>query len=307
MKYLAIVGFLLSVLSTYAAQAVTVSSGTLTTLTTFKSQFVTHRNIHIWLPDGYSENYAYDVLYMHDGQMLFDANTTWNKQEWGIDEVAAKLIAENKVNPFIVVGIDNDAETRHSDYFPQTPFNTLTKKQQETAFLAKRDADTLILKHPINSDNYLKFLVTELKPYIDSTYSVDGSVNSTFILGSSMGGLISMYAISEYPKVFGGAACLSTHWPGVAPHKGNPIPDAFAQYMSKSLPGPKSHKIYFDYGDQTLDAFYPPLQKKIDKVIREKGYTETHWQTLFFKDHNHSEDAWRSRLDKPLLFLLGKK
>ncbi|WP_286264421.1 alpha/beta hydrolase [Thalassotalea atypica] len=306
MNYFPKIAILLSLLCSSISQSATVSSGTLTTLTSFKSELVTQRDIHIWLPNGYNENHAYDVLYMHDGQMLFDANTTWNKQEWGVDEIASKLIAEKKVRPFIVVGIDNDVQTRHSDYFPQAAFNLLTKQQQQTTYLAKRDADTLMLKKPINSDNYLKFLVTELKPYIDSTYSVNTSVESTFILGSSMGGLISMYAISEYPDVFGGAACLSTHWPGVAPHDGNPIPDAFAKYMSDNLPAPDNHKIYFDYGDKTLDAFYPPLQQKIDKVMKVKGYDESQWQTFFFKGHNHSENAWRSRLDKPLLFLLGK-
>ena len=79
------------------------------------------------------------------------------------------------------------------------------------------------------SDNYLKFLVTELKPFIDKKYSVYKDMNHTFIAGSSMGGLISMYAICEYPRVFGGAACMSTHWPGIFSAEGNPVPDAFAK------------------------------------------------------------------------------
>ena len=64
-------------------------------------------------------------------------------------------------------------------------------------------------------------------------------------------------------------------------------------------------KIYFDYGDQTLDAFYLPHQKKVDGIMKEAGFNHSNWQTLFFKGQNHSEDAWRSRLDKPLLFLFG--
>jgi predicted alpha/beta superfamily hydrolase len=121
-----------------------------------------------------------------------------------------------------------------------------------------------------------------------------------------MGGLISMYAICEYPNVFGGAACLSTHWPGTFKVEGNPIPDAFFNYLSKNLPNPKSHKLYFDYGDQTLDALYPPLQKKADEVIKSKGYTAKNWITKFFSGENHSEKAWNKRLDIPLLFLLKK-
>jgi predicted alpha/beta superfamily hydrolase len=125
-------------------------------------------------------------------------------------------------------------------------------------------------------------------------------------MGSSMGGLISMYAICEYPDVFGGAACLSTHWPGTFAVENNPIPDAFINYLKLHLPDPKRHKIYFDYGDQTLDALYPPFQKKVDEVMKAKGFSERNWMTKFFQGENHSERAWHKRLDTPLLFLLKK-
>ena len=87
-----------------------VSSGKLERIENFKSKFVSDRNIDVWLPEGYSEESKYNVLYMHDGQMLFDANTTWNKQEWGVDETMTKLISEGKIGPCIVVGIFNDAD-----------------------------------------------------------------------------------------------------------------------------------------------------------------------------------------------------
>ena len=157
------------------------------------------------------------------------------------------------------------------------------------------------------SDNYLKFLVTELKPLIDRTYSTFPDVNNTFIAGSSMGGLISMYAICEYPQVFGGAACLSTHWPGIFSVENNPIPNAFLSYLTASLPNPKNHKIYFDYGDQTLDAMYPALQEKVDKVMMMKGFDGKQWITKFFPGDEHSEKAWRKRLPIPFEFLLKKQ
>ena len=77
--------------------------------------------MEVWLPEGYSTNKKYAVLYMHDGQMLYDANTSWNKQSWDVDDVATKLMHEGKVKDFIVVGIWNGGKTRHSDYFPQKP------------------------------------------------------------------------------------------------------------------------------------------------------------------------------------------
>lgn len=295
---------LLSLVSPLIA-ALEVSSGSVTTIKQFPSKYVSARDVHVWLPEGYQEDKRYAVLYMHDGQMLFDAKTTWNKQEWGVDEIAQQLMHEDKVMPFIVVGINNGGNTRHSDYFPQKPFELLDEKHQKRFYQMERSANTLLFSEKVNSDNYLKFIVSELKPYIDANYPVYTDRSNTYVMGSSMGGLISLYASIEYPEVFGGAACLSTHWIGVMPHRNNPMPAAFAQYLEMNLPKLADSKIYFDYGDQTLDAFYPPHQKKVDGIMKEAGFNHSNWQTLFFKGQNHSEDAWRSRLDKPLLFLFG--
>ena len=107
-----------------------------------------------------------------------------------------------------------------------------------------------------SSDNYLKFIVEELKPFIDSTYSTLIDKENTFIAGSSMGGLISMYAVCEYPNVFGGAACLSTHWPGTFEVENNPIPEIFYNYLTNNLPKPNQNKF--------VQGF--PLKKNNDKI-----------------------------------------
>ena len=288
------------------AQEVKVTSGKAQRFANFKSQYVDARNIDVWLPDGYNSNEKYAVLYMQDGQMLFDPELTWNKQTWDIDETAGKLIAENKTQKFIVVGIWNNGKKRHAEYFPQKAFEQLSVEKQEfisNEYLAKGKIDVVI--HPI-SNNYLKFIVTELKPFIDKTFATKTDVSNTFIAGSSMGGLISMYAICEYPKVFGGAACLSTHWSGIYQIDNNPIPQAFYDYLKNNLPNPKNHKIYFDYGDQTLDALYPTLQKQVDYIMYEKGFTAENWITKFFPGKDHSEKSWAERLNIPLEFLLKK-
>lgn len=270
------------------------------------SKFVEARNIDVWLPDGYTPKKKYPVLYMHDGQMLFDSTTTWNKLEWGVDEVAGKLIKEKKCRPFIVVGVWNAGKMRHADYFPQKPFELLAKQQQDSIYKAVRGNNNAVFSAAINSDNYLKFLVRELKPFIDSAYSTLTDKQNTFIAGSSMGGLISMYAICEYPDVFGRAACLSTHWPGIFAVENNPIPEKFMQYLKKNLPDPSNHTIYFDYGSATLDAFYKPFQLQADKIMKEKGYTSKNWLTREFPGEDHSERAWNKRLYIPLMFLLKK-
>jgi enterochelin esterase-like enzyme len=91
-----------------------VSSGKIVRLESFKSEYVDSRNIDIWLPDNYSENKKYPVIYMHDGQMLFDSTNTWNHQEWQVDEILGDLIAHNEIKECIVVGIWNNVAFRHS-------------------------------------------------------------------------------------------------------------------------------------------------------------------------------------------------
>jgi len=245
------------------------------------------------------------VLYMHDGQMLFDSATTWNKQEWGVDETMSRLLAAGKIRDCIVVGIWNIGKTRHANYFPQKPFESLPESLQDSLlYLAKRNPQSGLFAIRVNSDHYLHFLVHELKPFIDNRFSTKKDRKNTFIAGSSMGGLISMYAICEYPKVFGGAACLSTHWPGTFEVENNPIPDAFIQYLRTHLPSPKTHKFYFDYGTATLDALYEPFQIRADQVMTAKGYTSKNWITRKFEGEEHSERAWRERLGIPMEFLL---
>lgn len=302
-KHTALLIFILLVTLSHA-QEMKVSSGKVERFENFKSQFVDARNIDVWLPDGYSNKEKYFVLYMHDGNMLFDSEITWNKQSWEVDQVAGKLINENKTKKFIVVGIWNNGQKRHVEYFPKKPYDNLTQIQKDTitAKLQKSGRSSDNFK-PL-SDLYLKFLVTELKPFIDKTFSTQVNRENTFIAGSSMGGLISIYAICEYPKVFGGAACISTHWPGIFSVENNPIPDTFLKYLKSSLPNPKTHKIYFDYGDQTLDSLYLPLQQKVDIVMTKKGFTSINWNTKFFPGKDHSEKAWSERLHVPLMFLL---
>nr|WP_321232257.1 alpha/beta hydrolase-fold protein [uncultured Psychroserpens sp.] len=281
---------------------VEVSSGSLYRVEAFPSKHITPRPVDVWLPKNYSEDKTYAVLYMHDGQMLFDAKTTWNKQEWKVDEWASKLMDANKTKDFIVVAIHNISDKRWQDLFPQKAYNfidvTLRDSLQDIS--GKKE-------FKLNGDNYLKFLVEELKPIIDLTYSVQANRENTFVAGSSMGGLMSMYAISEYPEVFGGAACLSTHWIGAKPMESNPFPEAIFKYMEANLPSSKNSKLYFDYGNKTLDQHYPQYAPRVDEILKGKGYTDKNAVNLFFEGTDHSENSWNQRLDQPLTFLLGTK
>ena len=279
------------------------AGGKLMRIDSFPTKWVTPRTVDVWLPDGYSEDKKYAVLYMHDGQNLFDATKTWNKQEWKIDEIISDLIKKDTIKDVIVVAVWNNSDTRWQDYFPQKAFNYLSEKD---SVMIVEDAKKNNLDTNLKGSNYLKFLVEEVKPYIDNQYATLTDYKNTFIAGSSMGGLISMYAICEYPQVFGGAACVSTHWPGVMPSDNNPMPEAIFKYMQTNLPSPQTHKFYFDYGTETLDEYYPQYLDDVDKIFFGKGYNETNYMNLEFAGADHSEDSWNRRFDIPLIFLLGK-
>lgn len=256
----------------------------------FASKFADARNIDVWLPADYSKNKKYAVLYMHDGQNLFNPKEAFGGVDWNIDETLQRLISEGKARDAIVVGIWNTPK-RVVEYAPHKAYDLVNRKNIKESDLVKTEEAL--------SDKYLKFVVYELKPFIDANYSTKTDRSNTFIMGSSMGGLMSLYAISEYPEIFGGAACVSTHFP-----LGEGV---MLEYMKKFLPSPKNHKIYFDYGTETLDSAYEPFQRKADETMKNKGYKKVkNWLTLKFEGEEHSEKSWRKRAAIPLEFLLKK-
>lgn len=283
---------------TSQAQNFKLASGTVQTFANFPSKNVAPRNLYVWLPEGYTPKKKYAVLYMHDGQMLFDSTSTWNKQEWGVDETLGDLIKKKKVAGCIVVGVPSNGAYRHAEYFPEKALHYLPAGTRENFVKSA-------LKGKPLADRYLQFLVSEVKPFIDSSFSTYTDAAHTYIAGSSMGGLISMYAFCEYPTVFANAACLSTHWVGVF-GQNDTYPDALRTYMAEHLPTTGKNKIYFDYGTATLDSLYEPHQLKIDALMQSKGYGPKQWITRKFQGDDHSEQAWRRRFSIPLLFLMKR-
>jgi len=289
------------------AQVPRVKRGTIQQYANFSTQYIKPRNVDVWLPEGYSADKKYPVLYMNDGQMLFDTTVNWNKSSWKVDQVISKLIDEHKIDEIIVVAIWNTGLERHSEYCPQKPYeNATTEEKIMLRNSIRNNGKGVFNNFEVKSDVYLKFIVEELKPFIDKKYATLSAKENTTIAGSSMGGLISIYAICEYPEVFGKAACLSTHWPVIFKMDNNPMPNLIFNYLKTHLPDSNTHKIYMDYGDLTLDAIYPPLQPKVNEIMREKGYNSENWINKYFPGENHSEIAWSKRLDVPLIFLMGK-
>lgn len=274
-----------------------VTSGRVERMERFPSRYVDARHVDVWLPDGYRLDRRYNVLYMHDGQMLFDASTTWNGQAWNVDVTMARLMREGRIPDTIVVGVWNNGELRHAEYFPQK-FLPFVAEPLRSRVVAEA------LKGTPLADRYLRFLVEELKPAIDAKYATRPGPEGTFIMGASMGGMISIYAMSEYPQVFGAAAGMSTHWVGIfEPNAGLPL--AAFTYLRDRLASPESHRLYMDRGTRELDALYGVYQAFVDEIVRDRGFTSANWTSRTFEGAGHNERDWAARFEIPVLFLMG--
>lgn len=230
----------------------------------FMPQLNRYRRIWVYLPPGYASSHKkYPVLYMHDGQNIFDDSTSYSG-EWGVDETLDTLGPQTK--ECIVVAIDHGGDKRINEY---SPFDMEKWGKGE-------------------GDQYVDFLVKTVKPYIRKKYRTKRCRKHQFIAGSSMGGLISFYAMLKYPKEFGGAGVFSpAFW--IVPQLKEVIPS-----KAKAVRG----KIYFYAGKAESEGMVPDLlavfmqmsknsKAKMTTVIRTEGaHNEAHWRQefpLFYK------------------------
>jgi predicted alpha/beta superfamily hydrolase len=226
------------------------------------------RRVWIYLPPTYiSSNKKYPVLYMHDGQNVFDEATSFSG-EWGVDEALDTLGL--KYNECIVVGIDNGVDKRLNEYSPYD-FNLSANN------VPGKGEGSL----------YVDFLVKTLKPFIDKKYRTLKNKENTFIAGSSMGGLISMYAILKYPNKFGGAGVFSpAFWVG---------PKIFDDIKAK---GKKvKGKIYFYAGDAEGETMVPMTLKAFNEMHR---VSKSDMREVIRSGGKHNEQRWR--MEFPLFY-----
>lgn len=268
---------------------------------TMDSDYITQRPIDIWLPENYPNEAPYNVIYAEDGGALFGIEKkedgTWSSkpQEWHVDETVSKLISDQVIEPTIVVAIHNAKKMRNKEYFPQRMLEVVPTETIQEMF-----GDGFYS----TGNNYLKFLVDELKPYVDSHYAVRTDKKSTRLMGSSAGSNISLYAQCEYPDVFGAAACIAAFGPFVNTEG---FTNGYGLYLNEHLPAvEKGNRFYFDHANDDLTP-YIKAQSKIDKVMEAKGYGPDQWQTHFYKGEHHNGKSWSRRLDIILRFLEGEK
>jgi enterochelin esterase-like enzyme len=283
-----------------------VSVGRIERLADVPSRWVAPRHVDVWLPSDYSPGKRYQVLYMHDGQNLFDGRFAFGGKSWQPQAAVDRLVKAGRIGDTVIVGIWNAGVERYAEYYPEKflPFapEAVRREYVQQASNGRSKADA-----------YLRFIVEELKPAIDRRYAVKTGPESTAIVGSSMGGLISIYALCEYPQVFGAAAGLSTHWVGKPTAWGRErarnaaLPLAAMSYLQQKLPPAGRHRVYTDRGDDGLDSLYAPAHLMVAEVLRERGYTSADAMTPLLPGTGHNEADWAARLDSVLQFLMGPR
>ena len=268
--------------------------------------------VDVWTPQGYdaSAPRKYPVLYAHDGQNLFDGSFSFAGVPWAVDKACSQLASDSNFDMPIVVGINNRGSEglRPNDYFPENALDYISSAQEET-FIYETCNDLFL------GNEEAAFVALELKPLIDSLYNTAPGMATTFAMGSSMGALASMYLLCEYPDIFGGAACLSTHWigslnlnPDYTMNDDEVCANAILEYLSDHIPTDGLHRLYMDQGTKDWDAGYLKYEVIAREIVADKGYSQENG-LLYVYDANgagHNEWYWQQRVKIPLKFLLSK-
>ncbi len=256
------------------------------------------RHIDIWFPAEYDldTKQRFKVLYMHDGQNLFDSSLSYRKKEWRVDETLSQMSAAGSIEPIIVVGIWNTKD-RYREFYPNAAYPYLDDTLQES--LKKEFGG-----EPL-AEAYLQFVVKEIKKRVDREFRTKSGRAHTYMAGSSMGGIISLYASVRYPGVFKGVACLSTHWPISTKLNNNQLTVGFRNAVFEYVPQ-RGTKWYFDYGTEGLDSLYELHQIRFDNQLKKNNPTGLRSITVKYQGAGHNEASWAARFHSPMLFLLRK-
>lgn len=254
-------------------------TGTFRTHEKVRSRFLdSEHTVVVYLPPGYDEDVErrYPVLYMQDGQNLFDAATSFSG-EWRLDEAAEQMIGAGLVSPLIIVGIYNAGAYRIDEYTP-------------TRDSARRAGG--------NADKYGRMLVDELKPFIDSEYRTLADAANTGIGGSSLGGLVSLYLALKYSGIFWNVAVLSPSvwWD-----------NRFIVRRVRALNAAPPLRVWLSTGTAEGEGVVAGARRVRDALVA-KGWTQgesMHYQEI--EGAGHSESAWADVAPAMLHFLYPAK
>jgi predicted alpha/beta superfamily hydrolase len=238
------------------------------------------RDILVYLPRGYRRlsRRRYPVLYLHDGQNVFVAATSFSGVEWGVDETAERLIKENVIEPLIIVAVANMGERRVDEYAPtRGVIDAKSKRKKRSRGLARK---------------YARFLMDELKPYIDRKYRTNPEAEFTGLGGSSLGGLVTLAIGILYPQAFSRLMVMSPSiwW------------DDFAIYrLVDTIEQKPPLKIWLDTG--TAEPGWEQARELLNRLVEKGWKLQKDLQYMEAQSADHSEAAWSARVGPALQFL----
>jgi enterochelin esterase-like enzyme len=272
----------------------------------FPSGGLRPRDLFVWVPDAVVPRDGFPVLYMQDGQNLFDARLVPFGAAWEVDRSISRLADAGTVAPAIVVGIASTAD-RFIEYAPYPILDRLPAPA--------RDAVESAWGGEARSCAYAMLVMDRVKPLIDEHFPTCPLPEATFLGGSSLGAVAALEMLARYPGRVAGAACLSAHFSLLPVTETEVLPDGFADAVTAAvadfagtcLPPAGRHILWIDRSTLGIDRFYGPTHAAVLSALSRLGFVEgADLGVGCYAGVGHDEGAWRDRLDDALGFLLAK-
>lgn len=247
------------------------------------------RIVDYWAPEGGSDH----TLIAHDGQNIFDRKTATFLYTWKLAQTAIRVATEHQKRPPLIIGIFHsatkiDPHGRVKDLSPEDPFREGLEPLVEPVV----EVDEL------RGNSYLREIFTSIVPEVTEETSSLLSREKSAMIGSSMGGLATLYAAGKFSTYFQTALALSPHWP----IGGKPL----VEWMLPKIDQSSITRLWMSRGTKGLDASYPPFQDHADSIMRELGWSESTYRSKVYRRSAHNERSWASYVDEPLRFWLAQ-
>lgn len=250
-----------------------------------QSALFERRRVDFWGPRNPSH-----LLIAHDGQNVFDPRTATRRRTWKMAQTAIKTFSEHGLKPPLIIGIFHSSNN-------ENPFGRIKDLTPQDAFQGPvaPPADAPFPAFELHGNKYQALIAEEIVPTILKIFDAEIDFEKRAMIGSSMGGLATLNALTLRQDFFGTALAFSPHWV----IGGNTLVD---EVLNK-LPQPGKHKIWMSRGDKKLDATYQENQNYADKLMRDLGWHKN-YRTTVFKNAGHNERAWSKQLDQAFEFWL---
>ena len=243
------------------------------------------RFLRIWLPPGYEDlsnvTRHYPVLYLNDGQNLFESATSFNGIEWQVDETADRLIREGQIPPLLIVGIDNAGKDRIREYMPHRSYQPMILRVQGSRFPS--------------------FLIKEVMPFVQRHYRVASGPENTALGGSSLGALIALYTVAVSPGMFGRLLLES---PSLWASNRQIIRQSrtVRRWPERVLLATGTTEA----GREDRDQSMVDDVRELAAILRRAGLSDQRFRLMVEQDATHHESAWARRFPAALSFLFGE-